>query len=122
MTTIDNATISPQSVQLELTLAPLSEPDYSPDLSIEQRFELFHAANPHVADALEALADQWLSHGHARLGVKALFERLRWESGIQTAGDAYRLNNDFTALYARLLITRHPDWADAIQTRDRRAA
>lgn len=103
------------------TLDPLVEPDYAPELSIAQRFELFHAANPHVARALEALAAQWLLR-HSRVGMKALFERLRWESGISTDGEPYRLNNSFTAHYARLLIARRPEWAQSIETRVMRSA
>lgn len=106
--------------QLTLDLPTLVEPDYAPELSLIERFQVFHAANPHVADALESLAAQWLRH-HDRVGIKALFERLRWESGIQTAGDAYRLNNNYTAFYARLLIERRPEWAHCIAVRAQRS-
>lgn len=100
-------------------LLPISEPEYAAELTIAQRFEAFHQANPHVAKALEALAAQWLKR-HDRASMKALFERLRWESGLQTHGEAYRLNNDFTAHYARLLIERRPQWRDAFQLRERK--
>jgi hypothetical protein len=107
--------------QLSLDLSPLTEPDYEPHLTVGERFDLFHAANPHVADTLEALAAQWLVR-HNRVGMKALYEQARWETGIQTTGDVWRLNNDFTSRYARLLIDRRPEWATCIQTRELRAA
>lgn len=107
--------------QLTLDLSPLVEPDYAPHLTIAERFSLFHAANPHVADTLEALAAQWLAR-HDRVGMKALYERARWETGIRTEGDVWRLNNDWTAHYARLLIQRRPEWADAFRLRELRAA
>ena len=107
--------------QMQLDLAPLVTPDYAPDLTIAERFDAFHAANPHVADALEALAEQWLAT-NSRVGVKALVERLRWEAGIQTTAADYRINNSLTAHYARLLIQRRPEWADRIETRQLRAA
>ena len=103
-------------------LAPLVAPDHEPEATIEERFDAFHAANPQVADALEHYAEQWLAAGHRRVGVKALVERLRWESGVQTHGDAYRINNSLVSHYARLLIARRPEWADAIETRTLRAA
>lgn len=103
--------------QLALDIAPLVEPDYEPSLSIDERFAIFHAANPHVADALEALARQWVAAGRKKLGAKALMERLRWESGIQTEGDVYRLNNDYSSRYSRLLAKRHPEWTDLFETR-----
>ena len=103
--------------QLALPLAPLVVPDYEPELTIAERFDAFHAANPHVADALELLARQWLDAGHKRVGIKALIERLRWEYGIRTEGDSFRLNNTLTSHYARLLIERRPEWADALVIR-----
>ena len=105
---------------LALDLSPLTEPDYEPEMSIAERFAIFHQQNPHVADTLEALAAQWLAH-HSRVGVKALYERARWESGIATAGDVWRLNNDWTAHYARLLLARHPEREGAIHVRELRA-
>lgn len=103
--------------QLTLDLTPLTEPDYSPDLSLAERFAAFHEANPHVADALESLAAQWLAAGNRKVGAKALVERLRWESGLRTVGGGYRINNSHVSFYARLLIERHPDWSDAIDLR-----
>lgn len=97
-------------------LSPLVEVEYAEHLSITERFALFHAANPHVADALERLAEPWLAR-HQHASMKALFERLRWESGIQTTGDLYVLNNDYTAYYSRLLMERRPEWAGAFRTR-----
>lgn len=103
--------------QLTLAFPDLVEPEYHAEATLAERFAAFHQANPNVADALEALAAQWLAAGHRKVGMKALVERLRWESGIRTAGDVWRINNSHVAFYARLLIERRPEWADAIETR-----
>jgi uncharacterized protein YbaP (TraB family) len=100
----------------QLELFDLVEPTFTETMTLADRFALFHASNPHVADALETLAAQWLAR-HERVGMKALWERLRWESGIRTEGSAYRLNNSHVSFYARLLIERRPEWAERIQTR-----
>jgi hypothetical protein len=100
----------------QLALLPLVEPTYEPTASLADRFAAFHGSNPHVADALERLAEQWLAR-HNRVGMKALVERLRWESGIQTTGSAWRINNSHVSFYSRLLIERRPEWADRIETR-----
>lgn len=111
------------TIQLALNLSPLVEPDYTPDLTIGQRFEMFNSANPWVADALETLAADWLAHGNKRVGVKALIEILRWSHGRQTTGDqGFALNNSLTSRYSRLLLDRHPEWAEAISVRELRAA
>lgn len=115
------STVTEEQLELDVFAEQsVVEPTYTPDADLAQRFELFHAMNPHVARALEALARQWLAH-HSKVSVKAMFERLRWEYGVRTKGDVMRLNNSFTAFYARLLIERRPDWADAIDTRQSQA-
>lgn len=101
----------------DLELFPLTEPTYQPQMTLAERFAEFHSQNPHVADALERLAEQWLAAGNRKVGMKALFERLRWESGIRTEGSAYVLNNSWTAFYSRLLLDRRPEWAGRITTR-----
>ena len=103
--------------QLALPIADLVEPLYEREMTLADRFEMFHRANPHVADALEQLADQWFAAGNKRASVDALFHRLRWESGITTQGDPYVLNSSYTAFYARLLIARRPEWASAFALR-----
>jgi hypothetical protein len=105
------------TAQLALDLSPLTEPDHTPEDTLAERFAAFHEANPHVADALEHLADQWFAAGNKRASVDALFHRLRWESGITTQGDPYVLNSSYTAFYARLLIARRPEWASAFALR-----
>ena len=107
-------TIAPE--QLTLDLRPLTQPLYAPGMTLEERFEAFHAANPHVADALESLAAQWLSR-HRKVGVKSLGETLRWASGLQTDGDPYRINNSSLSRCARLLIGRPRAWADSCEAR-----
>ena len=91
------------------------------DLTLAEQFAAFHDANPQVLRALEHLARQWFDAGHNRVGVKALWEQLRWQTGVQT-GTTPRLNNNLTAFYARLLIERNPDWAARIHTRTQKAA
>ena len=110
------------TAQLALDLSPLTLPDYEPELTIAERFALFHAANPQVADLLEHLAREWFAAGHAKVGVKALAERARWESGLSTSGSLWKINNSFVSHYARLLIERNPQWADRINLRELRAA
>ena len=102
-------------------VAPLVTPDYK-GLTIDQRFKAFHDANPWVYDALVVLIRDWISSGHERVGMKQMFEVLRWSYGRSTVGDTFKCNNDFTSRYARLILQRHPEWARAIETRELRAA
>lgn len=108
--------------QLELFDRPLVQatlPAFEPELSIAERFERFHAANPHVYTTLVAMARRLKRHGCHRVGMKMLFERLRWEWFEQTAGDTYKLNNNYTAYYARRIMRRERDLAGFFETRER---
>jgi hypothetical protein len=88
-------------------------------LSIRDRFLEFHADNPHVAVLLEELAQQMVDAGRRRIGIKMLFEVARWHFYITTdSKDEFKLNNSYTAHYARLLLEMHPEWGDLFQLRD----
>lgn len=97
-------------------------PEYAPEATIQDRFDAFHQANPWVLQALEALAADWFAHGNEKVGLKALVEIVRWQYGRSGRGSSWRLNNNWTSRYARLMVERHPEWADKIETRSLRAA
>jgi hypothetical protein len=86
-------------------------------------FLRFHQQNPMVYDQLERLAFKLKVRGVERWGIKALWEVLRYELAIATnsqMGD-FKLNNNLTASYARLLMERNPeDLAGFFETRERR--
>lgn len=73
--------------------------------SIEDRFRNFDSENPHIFRGLMLVALKLRRGGRSRYGVKALFERFRWDGGVITeTGEDYKLSNDYTALYARKLM------------------
>lgn len=94
----------------QLPLMPsLARPEYEPEMSIQERFEAFHAANPHIYRHLEQMALGLRQIGVKRSGIKLLVERLRWDYMIQTQGaEPFKISNDFTSRYARLLMERNP--------------
>jgi hypothetical protein len=90
--------------------------------TIQERFESFHELNPWVLDALENLTANWIARGRRRLGINMLIEVLRWQSGIRTQGESFKLNNSYAPRYVRLMIERHPEWDDVFETRSLTAA
>ena len=83
----------------------------------EQRFEAFHLANPHVYDHIVEIALDLKSRGFGRCSIWLIFNRLRWLYAIQTRGSEYRLNNNFTAYYARLVMATRSDLDGFFETR-----
>lgn len=93
---------------------------FSPRDEIEARFRIYHENNPHVYEEIERRAWMLYRAGRKRIGMKAIAESIRWESLISTEGDPCKINNNHVALYARLLLHRHPELDDVIETRSRR--
>lgn len=62
----------------------------------------FHRKNPHVYTRLKVLALRTKAKGLEHYGIAALFEVMRYES-LTTAGEPWKMNNSYRALYARLL-------------------
>lgn len=85
--------------------------------TIDERFRAFHAAHPQVLEALVALAREAKARGRERIGAKALWERARWDLWLDAGGEPYRLNNDFTSRYARLIADTHPELAGLFEFR-----
>lgn len=82
------------------------------------KFDDFHTANPHVYQVLVALARQWVtSTGRNKLGIGALYERARWEIALSTGDADYKLNNNYRAFYARLIMRQEADLAGLFDVR-----
>ena len=98
---------------------PIVEPKYVPCMTVEERFESFHAANPHVARRLAEMAVSLKRQGVKRYGMKALFEVLRYDAAMNTHGEPFKLNNNYTPYYARLLMDKMPGLRGFFETRKR---
>ena len=87
---------------------------------IEREFKDFHAEHPEVYWELVKLARTWQANGSAKLGIATLFEVLRWNSYINPAKDSgYKLNNNYRALYARLIMDQEQDLKGIFELRER---
>lgn len=104
--------------QARLAFVP-DDPPEAPS-SMQDRFELFHRDNPTVLDEIVKLARERRVAGWRRCGMKAIFERLRWDRGPVTEGDDFRLNNNFHAFYARLTVSAAPDLEGFFEMRRQR--
>ena len=86
-------------------------------VTIEGKFEAFHAANPEVYRSLVADALTLRHRGIKRWSINGLFEVLRWKKALETKGDEFRLNNNFRAYYARMMMDNEPILEGFFETR-----
>jgi hypothetical protein len=92
--------------------------------TIKEQFDAFHTTNPTVLDELVDLADQLFLHGYTRGSMKMLFEVLRWERMLETddPSSEFKLNNNYTSHYARLVVQTYPRFEGFFETRNLRSA
>ena len=88
---------------------PESEPEVEKPKTIEEKFVLLHAENPHVYKELVRLAREALLSGQRKWSINGLFEVLRWKLVIETNDREFRLSNNHRACYARLIMEQEPD-------------
>lgn len=92
----------------------------APNSPIEHAFQRFHARNPHVYAAIEDRVLRAKERGARRLGIAKVIEDIRHDPTFRTQAADFKLNNNYRALYARLLLHRNPECAAILATRERR--
>jgi hypothetical protein len=100
---------------------PLPFPDDGISPYWAARAAEFHLANPHVYQLLVKWARRAKRHGAKRVGIEMIWNLMRWQAEVVTRhpGD-FKLNQNYKAWYARLIMQREPDLVDIFETRRRR--
>jgi len=101
--------------------SPIAVPaNLAPDATLAEQFAAFHAQNAHVYRALVRMARDLHRKGVQRWGIANLVEKLRFDYAVMTDGDEFRLNNNYRAFYARLIMDQEPDLAGFFEVRTQR--
>lgn len=86
--------------------------------TIQEQFEAFHRAHPDVYELFKRFAQELRAAGRPHYGAKAILERVRWHYATSSASaEEFKINNNYTSRYARLLIAECPEFADFFETR-----
>lgn len=93
-----------------------------PSTKLEREFAEWYALNPGIVAEFERRTMELYRAGAKRIGMKAIAEVVRYHSALQSKGDARKVNNSRVSFIARLMLHRHPELADRIETRERHAA
>ena len=90
-----------------------------PAESIQEAFDRFHAANPWVYTELRSMTLELVRAGRDRIGMKMLFEVLRWRwlRATTDTSSTFHLNNSYTSRYARLIAENTPELEGVFETR-----
>jgi len=88
---------------------------------LDRAFDQYHAANPLVYELFRKFALMAKAAGHSHYSARAIYHRMRWHVDIETRGDEFKLNNNYSSRYARLLIREHPEFDGFFETRKLRS-
>jgi hypothetical protein len=78
----------------------------------EVKFNNFNNENPRVYELYKKYALALIQRGHKRIGSKMIIERIRYETKLLTTDKDYKINNNYTAHYARLFTRDFPQHVD----------
>lgn len=85
-------------------------------------FLQYHDRHPDIWKAFERKTFEAINRGFRNYGVGAIFELLRWETGVGSDGkDGFKLNNNWRAYYARLFEAKYPQHRGFFRNRESRA-
>jgi hypothetical protein len=88
---------------------------------IERAAEAFNKAHPKVWDLFVRFTGELHARGFRNYSAKGVFERIRWETDqADVCGKSeFKLNNNYSAYYARWYMRAFPDHKGFYRTRRR---
>ena len=104
-----------------MSMPTLFDAEVQRPLTMKEQFCVFHVQNPQVFRALEEMTEQMVKRGRKHLGLKMMVEVLRFNYYLTTSdpNSEFKVSNNYTSHYARLLIDVHPEWAGLFELRER---
>ena len=70
-------------------------------------FLAFHRDNPKIYELFVKFATG-VARSRSKFGSRAILERIRWETSIETAHETLKIPNAYSAYYSRLFEIDHP--------------
>lgn len=87
------------------------------DKNLLKKFWAYHQENPHVYAEFLKNARLMRATGRKRYSAVCIVNKIRWDHDLKTTGKEFRINNDFMALYARLVMDMHPEFEGFFEIR-----
>lgn len=80
-------------------------------------FEQYHQEHPEIWDQFKKTTLDAIKKGFKHYSSKSIFEIIRWHKGGDIKKDGFKVNNNYTADYARMFSGAYPQYKDFFRTR-----
>ena len=84
---------------------------------IKRKWWIFHHDNPTIYELFKRFTFEVIERGHNQYSSKAIFERIRWHTDIETNGEEFNMSNNYTPYDARFFMYEHPQYEEFFRTR-----
>lgn len=76
--------------------------------SVLDRWNKWHAANPHIYVMFKSKAYHMRAMGHAKYSARRIVESMRWDSDMMGTANPFLINSDFVPIMARKFVKENP--------------
>ena len=87
------------------------------DFKLVDRFKRYHVSNPHVWEKFKEFSRLVKSKGRKKYSGWTIINAIRWKYDTSTMGDSFKINNDYIALYTRMMIHEDPSFVGFFELR-----
>lgn len=84
---------------------------------MDAKFWKYHEENPEIFERLVEMTKAAKARGRKHVGMKMMFEVIRWEQSLTAKSDIFKINNNYTSRYARLITDTYPELYGMFETR-----
>lgn len=99
--------------------------------TIQEAFDNFHQANPMIYKLIVREAKELIRKGRKRFSVKQIAGAIRWDTYLVTTENTlfgsldvnkrFKIGDQYTSRYSRLLVEQYPEMAGYIEMREIRS-
>ena len=80
-------------------------------------FTQYHNENPEIWKLFKKVTFEAIDKGFKSYGSKGIFEIIRWQKAGRIKEDGFKINNNYTADYARKFMIQFPSYKGFFRTR-----
>lgn len=82
-------------------------------------FNQYHQENPIIWEKFKELTFKAINKRFKNYSSKGIFELIRWHTKGDIKADGLKINNNYTADYARMFMDRFPQYKGFFRTREK---